>query len=108
MAGQHDDRRVGITIGAGLPDHLGQFETVENGHRPIGHDDVGHVMGKGFEAGCAVFGFVDFARSETVQQRPQDAAHMRIVVDDEETQAVEVDPDHKRPWCGGLSTLRPR
>ena len=35
--------------------------------------------------------------AEAVQQRPQDAAHMGVVVDDEEAQLVEVDPDHERP-----------
>jgi hypothetical protein len=29
-----------------------------------------------------------------VQQRAQDAAHMRIVVDHQEAQAVEIDADH--------------
>jgi hypothetical protein len=29
-----------------------------------------------------------------MQQRPQDAAHVRIVVADEETQLVEIDAEH--------------
>ena len=57
--------------------------------------DVGHVMGEGFEAGGAVFGLVDFARAEAVQQRAQDAPHVRVVVDDEEAQPVEIDADHE-------------
>ena len=44
-------------------------------------------MGEGLEARRAVFGLVDFAGAEAVQQRAQDAAHMGVVVDDEETQA---------------------
>ena len=58
----------------------------------------GDVMGEGFEAGGAVFRLIDFARAEAVQQRAQDAAHMRVVVDDEKTQPVEVDADHRRQW----------
>ena len=54
-------------------------------------------MGEGLEAGGAVFRLVDFARAEAVQQRAHDAPHMRVVVDDEETQAVEIDADHGRP-----------
>ena len=34
---------------------------------------------------------------EAVQEGPHDAPHMRIVVDDEEAQLVEVDADHARP-----------
>ena len=41
MAGQHDDGGVGIALGFRLPDHLGQFEAVENRHRPVGDDDIG-------------------------------------------------------------------
>src|SRR5688500_13413514 len=52
-------------------------------------------MCKSFEAGGAVLGFIDFARTEAMQQRAQDAAHMRVVVDDEETQTVEFDTDHR-------------
>src|SRR5271154_2461413 len=52
-------------------------------------------MGKGLEAGGAVFGFVDLSGAETVQQRAHDAPHMGVVVDDEEAQTVEIDADHK-------------
>ncbi|MGY4416740.1 hypothetical protein ACVWW4_008476 [Bradyrhizobium sp. LB7.1] len=92
--GQHDDRRVGIALGFRLPDHLRQLEPVEDRHGPVGDDDVGHVMAVHFQRGCAVFGFVDLARAEGMQQRPQDAAHVRIVVADEETQLVEIDAKH--------------
>ena len=51
-------------------------------------------MGEGFEAGGAVFGFVHFARAKTVQQRAQNAPHMRVVVDDQKAQPVEIDTDH--------------
>ena len=51
-------------------------------------------MGEGFEPRGPVLGLVDFARAEAVQQRAQDAAHVRIVVDDEKAELVEVDPDH--------------
>ena len=44
-------------------------------------------MGEGFEPGGAVFRLVDVARAESMQQRAQDAAHMRVVVDDEKAQA---------------------
>ena len=51
-------------------------------------------MGEGFEAGGAVFGLVHFARAEAMQQRAQNAPHMRIVVDDQKAQPVEIDTDH--------------
>ena len=51
-------------------------------------------MGEGFEPGGAVLGLVDFARAEAVQQRAQDAPHMRVVVDDEKAQPIEIDADH--------------
>ena len=51
-------------------------------------------MGEGFEAGRAVLGLVDVARAEAVQQGAHDAPHMRVVVDDEETQPVEIDANH--------------
>ncbi len=51
-------------------------------------------MGEGFEAGGAVLGFVDFARAEAMQQRAQDSPHMRVVVDDQKTQTIEIDANH--------------
>ncbi len=101
MAGEHDDRHIGIGVGAGLADHLRQFQAVEDRHHPVGEDDIRHVMGEGFETGGAVFGFIDFARAEAVQQRAQDPPHMRVVVDDEKTQAIEVDADHTDLRRGG-------
>ena len=50
----------------------------------------------GLEAGCAVFRFIDLAAAEPVQQRAHDAPHVRVVVDHEEAQPVEIDADHKR------------
>ncbi|WP_431206656.1 hypothetical protein ACQ86E_01075 [Bradyrhizobium betae] len=47
-----------------------------------------------FKRRGAVLGLVDFARAERMQQRPQDAAHVRIVVADEEAQLVEIDAEH--------------
>ena len=51
-------------------------------------------MGEGFEPGRAVFRLVDVARAKAMQQRAQDAAHMRVVVDDEKAKPVEIDADH--------------
>jgi hypothetical protein len=42
-----------------------------------------------------------------VQQRTQDAPHVRVVVDDEKTQAVEIDADHPASPAGRRSA-RPR
>ena len=90
MPGEHDDRHVWIGVGAGLADHLGEFEPVEDRHRPVGDHDVGQVLGEGFQARRAVFRLVHFARAEAVQQSAQHPAHMGVVVDDEKTQAVEI------------------
>jgi hypothetical protein len=35
-----------------------------------------------------------------VQQRAQNPAHMRVVVDDEETQTIEIDANHAAPGSG--------
>src|SRR5450432_398710 len=94
MTGQHDDGGVGIALGFRLADHLGQLEAVENRHRPVGDDDIGNVVAVHFERGGAVLGFIDLARAERMQQRPQDATHMRIVVADEKSQLVEIDAKH--------------
>ena len=94
---------VRIGVGAGLADHLREFEPVEDRHRPVGDHDVGDVMGERLEAGRAVFRLIDLARAEAVQQRAQDAAHVRVVVDDEETQPVEVDADHGAPGTRGTA-----
>ncbi len=85
MAGEHDDRHVGIGIGARLADHLRQFQPVEDRHHPIGEDDVRHVVGEGFETGGAIFSLVGFARAEAMQQRTHDASHMRVIVDYEKS-----------------------
>ena len=58
------------------------------------------IVGEGFQPRRAVFRFIDFSRAETMQQRAQDAAHVRIVVDDEKTQAVEIDASHGAPASG--------
>ncbi len=79
MAGEHDDGDVWVGVGAGLADHLRQFQSVENRHRPIGDDDVGDVVGEGFQAGGAVFGFIDFARAKAVQKGAQNPAHMGVI-----------------------------
>src|SRR5215510_8786019 len=100
MAGEHDDRHVGIRIGPGLTNHLHEFEAIEDRHGPVGDDDVGDVVREGLEAGRAVFRLVDFARAEAMQQRAQDAAHVRIVVDDEKTQAIEIDTNNGAPAPG--------
>ena len=100
MAGKHDDRDVRIGVGAGLPDHLRELEPVEDRHGPVGDHDVGDVMGEGLKAGRAVFGFINVARAKAVQQRAQHPPHMRVVVDDEKSQAVEVDADHATPGPG--------
>src|SRR5882757_1473167 len=94
VTGQHDDRRVGVTLGFRLPDHLGEFEPVEDRHRPVGDDDIGDIVGVHFERGRAVFGLIGLARAERMQQRPQDAAHVRIVVANQKSQLVEVDAIH--------------
>ena len=94
MAGQHDDRRKRIALRFGLPDHLRQFQPIEDRHRPVGDDDIRNVVAVHFERGRAVFGFVDLACPEGMQQRAQNAAHMRIVVAHEKSQLVEIDAKH--------------
>ena len=100
VAGEHDDGGVGVRVGAGLADHLRELEPVENRHRPVGQHDVGHEVGERLEAGRAVFRFVYFAGAEAVQQRAQDAPHMRVVVDDQKSQPVEIDANHGRSSSG--------
>lgn len=58
------------------------------------------MFGECFQAGRAVFRLMHFARAEAVQQSAQHAAHVGVVVDDEETQAVEVDANHAAPGAG--------
>src|ERR1700754_4660830 len=94
MGGEHDDGRVRVALGFRLPDHLRKFETVEDRHRPVGDDDVRDIVAVHFEGGGAVLGLVHLARAERVQQRAQDATHMRIVVAHQESQLVEVDAEH--------------
>ena len=65
--------------------------------------DVGRVMGEGFKAGGAVLGFVNLAGAEAVQQRAQDSPHMGVVVDDEKTQAVEINADHRASQGGATA-----
>ncbi len=62
-------------------------------------------MGESFEAGGAIFGFIDIARAEAVQQRAHDAPHMGVVVDDEKAQAVEIDADHKAPTADAVAPV---
>jgi hypothetical protein len=50
-------------------------------------------------------GFIDFTGAEAMQQRAQYAAHMCVVVDDEETQTVEIDTSHGAPASGAWSPI---
>src|ERR1700722_8050381 len=79
-----------------MPDHLWELKPVEDRHRPVGDDDVGDVVGVHFERGGAVFGLIGLACAKRMQQRAQDAAHMRIVVTNEESKLVEIDTEHGR------------
>jgi hypothetical protein len=109
VTGDHDDRRERVGVGAGLADHLGELEPVENRHRPVGQHDVGQEVGECVETGGAVLGLVDFARAEAMQQRADDPPHVSVVVDDEKTQTVEVDANHAAPpvtLSGTRSDLR--
>src|SRR5258707_15316250 len=47
-----------------------------------------------FERRGAVLGLIGLAGAERMQQRPQDAAHMRVVVANQKSQLVEVDAIH--------------
>jgi len=51
-------------------------------------------VSEGFEPGRAILRLVDVACAKSVQQRAQDAPHMRVVVDDQKTKLVEIDADH--------------
>ena len=63
---------------------------------------------KASRPGGAVFRLVDFARAKAVQQRAQNPPHMGVVVDDEETQAVEIDADHGAPRPRATRPIPPR
>jgi hypothetical protein len=62
-------------------------------------------MGESFKAGGAVFGFVDLARTKAVEQSTHDASHVCVIVDDEKSQAIEIDPDHTT--SGATGAMRP-
>src|SRR5260370_25273824 len=102
MAGQYYDRRERIGAGAGLADHLDELQTVKERHLPVEEYDVGVVLAEQFEAAGAIFGFDHVAGAEAVQERPQDPAHMEIVVDDEKPQLVEIDVNHAKIWQAGF------
>ena len=53
-----------------------------------------------WKAGGAVFGFINFAGTESMQQRAHDSPHMSIVVDDEKSQAIKIDADHRASKVG--------
>ena len=103
MTGQHDDRHIRIGVGARLADHLHQFQAVEDRHHPVGDDDVGTILGKGFQPRGAVFRLIHFARAEAVQQRAHDAAHVSVVVDNQEAQPIEINADHNNPQAAGTA-----
>ena len=61
-------------------------------------------MGKGFEAGGAVLGLVHLTGAETMQQCAHNAPHVRVVVDDQKAQAIEIDSDHAASRAAGAET----
>jgi hypothetical protein len=56
-------------------------------HRPLGNQNRArrHVY----------LGLVHFACAEAMQQCPQDAPHMRVVIDDKKAKFVEIDAKHE-------------
>jgi hypothetical protein len=60
-------------------------------------------VGEGLQARSAILGFVYFARAESMQQRAQNAPHMRIVINDQKAQAIEIDADHLNSSAAGTS-----
>ena len=107
MARQHDDRGERIALRLRLPNHLRQFEAIEDRHRPIRDDDIRDVVAVHFQRGCAVFGFVHLARAERMQQRPQNPTHMRIIVAYEKSKLVEIDAEHGDALGEYRSTVYP-
>jgi hypothetical protein len=57
------------------------------------------------EAGGAVLGLHHVAGAEAVQQRFDDPPHVRIVIDDQQTQAIEIDANHTTSAVRTLLTL---
>jgi hypothetical protein len=51
-------------------------------------------MGEGFKARRAIFCFVNFARAEAMQQCAQNASHVRIVINNQKAQTIEIDANH--------------
>ena len=70
VPGQHDDGGERIALRFRLPDHLRQFETIKDRHRPVSDDDIGNIVAVHLQRGGAVLGLVHLARAERMQQRP--------------------------------------
>ena len=94
MARHHDDGHVRVGAGFGLADHAGQFDAIENRHGPIRDDDIGRIGGEGLKTSRAIFGLIGFAHAKAMQKRPDDAAHMVVVIHDKKAQATAFDAEH--------------
>jgi len=93
---------IRIGVGAGLADHLDEFQAVEDRHLPVEKHDVGVALAEAFEATGAILSFDHIAGAKAVQERPQDPAHMKVVVDNEKPELVEIDVDHAKVWQAGF------
>jgi hypothetical protein len=60
-------------------------------------------MRESLQARSAILGFVHFAGAEAMEQRAQNAPHMRIVIDDQKAQPIEIDADHLNSSAAGTS-----
>jgi hypothetical protein len=49
---------------------------------------------EGVEGGCAILGLKDLPRAESVKKRLQDAPHIRVVIDNQESEARIFDAEH--------------
>ena len=84
MAGQEDDRDVGISAVAGLAHQAGKVEPVERLHRPVGDDDVRAQIPYFPEGIRGVNAEADLLDPHGGQDRLENRVHVQVVVDNQD------------------------
>jgi len=93
MAADHDDGHGGI-VSALQPAHLaGEFQPIHRLHRHVREDQVATLGALHFQRMLAMDGFIYLLHAQRIEQRPEQGAHMLLVLDHQDLDAVQASGD---------------
>ncbi len=90
MAGDHDDRQVGIGAVGGIAQHLGELDAIDRVHVEVNQGNIGRILAQHVERFGAVASFAHIADARALQNGPDDRTHMLIVLNQQDFQTTVI------------------